>query len=520
MDNIYNSQIISTILSERHINLGTIFGECFHKHIQVLAILPCCEYILDNINTFSKYFPNIILCDNHKKGRICNGIKIIGQDELDNVIPDIQAYLVATSTPSVEKIFLKRIPHDKIMLYNTFAERVTRRVAGYARLKVLLNCVSKHSIKNNFAAKNKCLIAERLIQTFRKAFIRSTQMCKALLFDDEGFREITLRLRITRFIYWQLHIILVICFIIYNKGLLVTRHMFCRVFPQKQRQNIFDGSLIDNILKSYWKYSLYGLMFKIEEGYYYSGLELKSPSLEIGTGDCITSNIFFNGKKIDIASDAAWRAFDFADAKSSKTSILRIFNNFIAFDVGAIPFKKSSIKDIVMVHIVDHIPDLDSALNEMSRVLQDGGNLYFSGFSDHWRRLLGAKQQQKMPIYYDYHYNLFNHDEWDTILREKGFRQMNHGYFLTGKMARFYYIASLLYFAKRDGLKCFERWQHLDKWYEEMLVNVFIPLCEKDVLNCKRRNKGINFWIHSKKSKSRKSKCLNPLESNDQAIRA
>jgi len=132
---------------------------------------------------------------------------------------------------------------------------------------------------------------------------------------------------------------------------------------------------------------------KLEEGYFYINIELSSPSLEIGSGDFTTSTIFFKGKKIDIGSDIA------LGLGVNESAALEIFHNLVAFDAQHIPFTSSSIQDILMVHIVDHIPDLDLMLHEISRVLKDEGNFYFSGYSSDWMTLVGAKRRNRVPVY-------------------------------------------------------------------------------------------------------------------------
>ena len=153
-----------------------------------------------------------------------------------------------------------------------------------------------------------------------------------------------------------------------------------------------------------------------------------------------------------------------------------------------------------MVHIIDHVPNLDLVLNDVSRVLKPSGNFYFSGLTADWKKVIGAKSSLKAPCFNDYHYHLYNHDEWAAILKKKGLKMVDHGYFITPKMARLYYFILFIYHAKRDGLKIFERIPSLDKYYSDMIVNFLIPLCERDLAACKSKNRGANFWVHARQT--------------------
>jgi len=306
---------------------------------------------------------------------------------------------------------------------------------------------------------------------------------KKIFFNDEYYHNLTLRLKLTRFFYRQIHLIIVIGLVIYSK-----------LFRRKQDIQLLDMGMVHKVLNSFWKYSLASVMHKIEEGYYFRGVHINSPSLEIGSGDFITSTCFFYGKRLDIASD-----IHFGAKTINKISVFRIFDHFARFDAHHLPFKNNSLQDIVMVHIVDHLEDIGTVLKEISRVLKKGGRFYFSGYSKYWLSILNTQAKNKIPVYNSYQYNLMDEKEWDELLKSYGMRVVNHGYYLSGKMARFYYIARFLYHARRNGIKCLEKIPFLNRWYEEMLLNFFIPRCEKDIKKCKERNSGIHIWIQAEK---------------------
>lgn len=313
------------------------------------------------------------------------------------------------------------------------------------------------------------------------------QSCKKLFLYEENYRHITLRIRITRYIFWMFHILLAIILIILSK------------VKRINRLHIIEDSMIERLVNSFWKYNIASILHKIEEGYYFNKASIRSPSLEIGTGQGDTSAIFFTGKKIDIASDLSWRNDITREINTDQLEkVVQIFDSFLACDTHALPIKKNKLQDIVMVHIVDHIPHVDKMLSEIGSALRPGGNFYFSGYSSYWSRPEAA-DEHKVPSYLGYSYNLFTENEWKELIEAHGMELMNCRHFLSGKRAILYRVSRFLYHARRDGLKIFEKSKMTDKLYEDMIRYFLIPLCEKDLLETQKNGEGIQLWIHARK---------------------
>ena len=158
------------------------------------------------------------------------------------------------------------------------------------------------------------------------------EIFKGLLFNDEFYHETLLRIRPARFVFWLMHLMVALILVIIHKtiGPMVLKSI---KWPSVKDVGVqIDQSMKVDIAKSYWKYSLGQIMLKAEEGFYYKNLKLGRPSLEIGTGDCISSNIFFKNMKIDIASDVAWRDSSFCNFKANKVIFQKIFNSSVTFD--------------------------------------------------------------------------------------------------------------------------------------------------------------------------------------------
>ncbi|MBU1169610.1 MAG: hypothetical protein KKD44_08615 [Proteobacteria bacterium] len=118
---------VADVLKTDTINLKEMFQCLVKKDVQTLAVMPCCDFILDNLGVFQKYFSKIILCDNIKKGRIINGIEIIDQDEFSGYTDDVDAFLIPTSDRLVQNIFLESIPGERAIVFEQFADEVSHR---------------------------------------------------------------------------------------------------------------------------------------------------------------------------------------------------------------------------------------------------------------------------------------------------------------------------------------------------------------------------------------------------------
>jgi len=303
-----------------------------------------------------------------------------------------------------------------------------------------------------------------------------------IFFHNKLYNNPLLRLHITRFILSQIHIALALFLIIISK-----------VLPTPKRLNIINDDLIDRLKNSYWRYSLSALIFKLEEGYFFNSLNFGYPSMEIGVNDGHTSKIFFKGKKITVASDP-----DISMKIKKDKEVMEIFDEIAKIDaMKEYPFEDEYFKDIIMVHIVDHIKDIDSVFTQINRVMQKGGNFYFSGYSDE-QKGKGLIKNEKANEYSKGGYNTYNHNEWKEILNKHGFKMINYNYLLCGFMGKFYEKTIFLYHANRRVLKFFERIPLLNKWYEEMISDFIVPLCERDIQSGKNQ-KGVHFWIHAQK---------------------
>lgn len=105
------------------------------------------------------------------------------------------------------------------------------------------------------------------------------------------------------------------------------------------------------------------------ESKFYEGLELKRPVLDVGCGDGHFAQRTF-AQKIDVGIDP-WEG-PLAEASSRD-----IYEKTILTAGAEIPFPDTSFETVISNSVLEHIPDLDPVITEISRVIRPGGLFVF-----------------------------------------------------------------------------------------------------------------------------------------------
>ena len=156
-------------------------------------------------------------------------------------------------------------------------------------------------------------------------------------------------------------------------------------------------------------------------------LEFKHPVLDVGTGDGIFASILFKDRKIEQGIDILLKEIECAKKR-------KVYNNLKLASALNIPFENDSFSTVFSNCVLEHIPEIDKALQEFSRVLKKEGYIIFTVPSDIYRKqlffstLFRKMGLKKLSIWYGnkinsfcVHYNLFSPEEWSDRLRKAGF---------------------------------------------------------------------------------------------------
>src|SRR3989344_452037 len=107
------------------------------------------------------------------------------------------------------------------------------------------------------------------------------------------------------------------------------------------------------------------------------------PILEVGCGDGLVSSVVFNfqRKSIDMGIDLNLEEL----RRAKKTGI---YGQLQVADITKCKFKSKSFNTIFANGVLEHIPDLNAAISEISRLLKPGGILITTSPTDNYTRLL------------------------------------------------------------------------------------------------------------------------------------
>lgn len=236
-----------------------------------------------------------------------------------------------------------------------------------------------------------------------------------------------------------------------------------------------------------WEFGF--LLFKSLEGYQFrtaiSECGYSHPNCEFGIETALISTTHLQGIDfIDVGTEAIKENVILGDIQYKQ-----IINCYIEDN----PFPDNAFKDIYMIHIVDHIPDLHKVIKELSRITSSGGRVFFSGLSD---MLSGYYLEQLI-----YQGNIYNNKkiEWyEELVTKYGFKVKYKSYLQSG--ISYYFWRFTVFFHHRT-----EAWNNLSKMYhsspltrrlykwfvDHALLDIFMA----DEYFVNKNKHGLNFMI-------------------------
>jgi SAM-dependent methyltransferase len=214
---------------------------------------------------------------------------------------------------------------------------------------------------------------------------------------------------------------------------------------------------------------------------------LTPPVLDIGCGDGHFASIAYHGVPIDVGIDVMAR--DLPEAASRPDAYRKV----MFASATALPFARASFNTVVSNCVIEHIPDNDAVLCEISRVLKVGGIFAATVPSEYFPEYLwGSTALRNLGLrrlslaYGDFfnrisrHYHVYPPAFWQAKLHAAGFSVEEQSYYFSAAahrrfdLSHYLGVPSLL--SKRlvgrwvllDGqANLFERW--LRPFYEEPL---------------------------------------------------
>jgi len=211
--------------------------------------------------------------------------------------------------------------------------------------------------------------------------------------------------------------------------------------------------------------------------------------LEIGADKGLTSGLHFSHiKKLFIASELVLDTF--------KLNKHKFYQNRIVSDATTMPFKDKSIKDIFMVHVIDHIQDMSSVYREIHRVKKD--RFIFSGHSSRWlriffmyifssKRMLKAKKHANSMS----NYHFYSKASFNKTVKKLGLKVIEYSEFSKGHLGIVNDILHVFFYKKLAALP----WRFgLKIGFKRLMVKLVYYYVLLGYINDQRTGRGVHFF--------------------------
>jgi SAM-dependent methyltransferase len=196
-----------------------------------------------------------------------------------------------------------------------------------------------------------------------------------------------------------------------------------------------------------------------------SRVELVHPVLDIGCGDGHFASIAY-AEPIDVGLDPKDR--DLQEAAGRRPGVYR---EIVKGSATLLPFGDHSFATVVSNCVIEHIPDVNRTLAEISRVLRPGGTFATTLPSEHYPDyLLGSTALRRIGLrrasaaYGDffnrisYHYHVDPPGVWEERLSLAGMTMTEHAYYFSKNAHYAFDLAHYLGVPNLISKRAFGRW--------------------------------------------------------------
>lgn len=206
---------------------------------------------------------------------------------------------------------------------------------------------------------------------------------------------------------------------------------------------------------------------------------LRHPVLDVGCGDGHFASIAYE-EPIDVGLDPMDR-----DLREAATRIPDVYLEVVKGSATAMPFADGTFATVVSNCVIEHIPDVDAALREISRVLRPGGTFAVTLPSEYYADyLLGSTITRQLGLErlskaYGDGFNRISHHEhvdppdvWRERLAAVGLEMAEHHYYFSAAAHRVFDLAHYIGVPNLVTRRLFGRWvihplqaKPLESWY-------------------------------------------------------
>ncbi len=206
---------------------------------------------------------------------------------------------------------------------------------------------------------------------------------------------------------------------------------------------------------------------------------LVHPVLDLGCGDGHFASVAYS-EPIDVGLDPMDR-----DLREARARRPEVYLDVVKGDATAIPFEDGAFATVVSNCVIEHIPDIETTLKEISRVLRPGGTFATTLPSEHYPDfLLGSTVGRRIGLprlgtaYGDFFNRISHHEHvdpprvWAERFDAVGLDMVEHAYYFSPAAHRVFDMAHYIGIPNLISKRLFGRWvmhpaqaKPLERWY-------------------------------------------------------
>lgn len=235
-------------------------------------------------------------------------------------------------------------------------------------------------------------------------------------------------------------------------------------------------------------------------------VKFSPPVLDVGCGDGFVTKILLKNKqKFDWGIDLSVKEIERARRSGS-------YKHCKVANVYNLPFQDKAFQTVFSNSVIEHIPNLDLALSEISRVLKKRGRLIITVPSSYLTDyLIGTnffkylKLDFLARIYGNFfnslfkHYHLYTHRQWERILNGYSLKLIDHKYYHTSGMVKVHEMLSYLAIPYQLSKLIFGRRTVFPRIRKALVVPWLRKLLWRFYLDDSKKNQGGSLLIIAQK---------------------